>query len=121
MHAARLGRFHREILARYLNCHCPCLFTHVETDAVGKRRRTYLSADIRTSYDALKALPEAGSYRDDVRRVGSGGVRTDRPSDGAGTAKGPPDALRETACGGALKAAATGSPFRVVSPPRERG
>ena len=80
---------------------------------MGKRRRIYRSADIRTSYDALKALPEAGSYRDDVRRVGSGGVRTDRPSGGAGTAKDSPDALREAACGGALKAAAAGSPFRA--------
>ena len=34
-----------------------------ETDAKGNRRRTYRSADIRTSYEALKALPEAESYR----------------------------------------------------------
>ena len=61
-YAELLDRFHREVLANYLNYHRPCLFAHVETDAKGKQRKTYRQADIRTPYEALKALPEAESY-----------------------------------------------------------
>ena len=61
-HAERLDRFHREVLAPYLNYHRPCLFPHVETDAKGKRRKAYRQADIRTPYERLKALPEAARY-----------------------------------------------------------
>ena len=60
--AELLDRFHREVLADYLNYHRPCLFAHVETDAKGKQRKTYRQADIRTPYEALKALPEAERY-----------------------------------------------------------
>ena len=34
-HAERVDRFHCEIRAPYLNCHRPCLFAPVETDAKG--------------------------------------------------------------------------------------
>jgi len=61
-HAELLDRFHHEVLADYLNYHRPCLFAHVETDAKGKRSKTYRQADIRPPYEALKALPGAESY-----------------------------------------------------------
>ena len=61
-HAERLDRFHREVLARYLNYHRPCLFPRVETDAKGKQRKAYRQADIRTPYEALRGLPEAERY-----------------------------------------------------------
>ena len=57
-----VDRFHREIRADYLNYHWSCLFAHVETDAKGKRRKTYRQADIRTPYEVLRALPEVASY-----------------------------------------------------------
>jgi len=45
--AERSDRFHREILAGYLNYHRPCHFAHVETDAGGKRRKIYRPASAR--------------------------------------------------------------------------
>ena len=60
--AERLDRFHREVLARYLNYRRPCLFPRVETDAQGKQRKAYRQADIRTPYEALRALSAAERY-----------------------------------------------------------
>ena len=102
-HAELLDRFHHEVLADYLNYHRRCLFAHVETDAKGKRSKTYWQADIRPPYEALKALPEAESYLrpgGDLRRAGSGSVRQDRPRGGRGSARGPRGALRGASCGG---------------------
>ena len=56
--AERSDRFHREILAGYLNYYRPCHFAHVETDAGGKRRNIYRPAGIRTPYEALNELLE---------------------------------------------------------------
>ena len=80
----------------------------METDAKGKQRKTYRQADIRTPYEALKALPEAERYLrpgGDLRRTGPGGARQDRSQGGAGSARGPREALRGAARGG-LRAAA---------------
>lgn len=61
-HARRINQYCREQLNPYLNYHRPCYFPEVYTDSKGKQKKCYPYSGIRTPYDKLKSLPNAGSY-----------------------------------------------------------
>jgi hypothetical protein len=46
----------------YLNYHRPCGFATVTTEANGKRRRFYPTADYATPYQKLKSLEQAATF-----------------------------------------------------------
>ena len=60
-HAARLNRFHREVLSPCLNYHRPCYFPHEQSDTKGKLRKRYRQQDLLTPYENLKSLPDAAA------------------------------------------------------------
>jgi transposase InsO family protein len=61
-HARRINQYCLEHLNAYLNYHRPCFFPEVYTDRRGKQKKCYPYSSIRTPYEKLKSLPDAGLY-----------------------------------------------------------
>lgn len=61
-HARRINQYCLEHLNAYLNYHRPCFFPEVYTDRRGRQKKCYPYSSIRTPYEKLKSLPDAGSY-----------------------------------------------------------
>jgi len=57
-HAEALQQYFTAYFNPYLNFHRPCGYATVETNARGKRKRTYRHKDYRTPYEKLTSLPE---------------------------------------------------------------
>ncbi len=61
-HAETMEAFNQTYLNPCLNFHRPCHFPNIEINDKGKQTRKYRQSDMKTPYEKLKSIPNAGQY-----------------------------------------------------------
>ena len=63
--AKQINEFNVEALNPYINYHRPCLYPTIIIDKKGKQKKKYDYKDMKTPYEKLKSLLDAGQYLKD--------------------------------------------------------